>query len=150
MSTAMLAGSRIQLQQPAGLGGSRLQRAAAPVAAAARLGSVRPTGLQARSTAARRADRNALRVSATASPEAAPVKLSGDDLKEANRKHMRSVRFPPTWAAAAAHSPSAPCMHAAACSRPAQQRNSRCLHAPNAAVCSQQARCPKVSLQRRQ
>ncbi|PRW33726.1 UPF0187 chloroplastic [Chlorella sorokiniana] len=91
MSTAMLAGSRIQLQQPAGLGGSRLQRAAAPVAAAARLGSVRPAGLQARSTAARRADRSALRVSATASPEAAPVKLSGDDLKEANRKHMRSV-----------------------------------------------------------
>lgn len=92
----MLAGSRIQLQQPAGLGGSRLHRAA-PVVAAARLGSAAPSGLlTARPAAARRADRAALRVSATAQPEAAPVKLSGDDLKEANRKHMRSVRVPPT------------------------------------------------------
>ena len=100
MPTAMMASSRIQLQQPAGLGGSRLQRAAAPVAAAARLGSALPAGLlQARPAAARRADRSALRVSATASPEAAPVKLSGDDLKEANRKQMRSVRSLPSVAA---------------------------------------------------
>lgn len=122
----MLAGSRIQLQQPAGLGGSRLQRAAAPVAAAARLGSALPAGLlQARPAAARRADRSALRVSATASPEAAPVKLSGDDLKEANRKQMRSVRsLPPV--AVSAHTPGHPAcsavqpasatkQHAAAC-----------------------------------
>ena len=150
MSTAMLAGSRIQLQQPAGLGGSRLQRAAAPVAAAARLGSVRPTGLQARSTAARRADRTALHVSATASPEAAPVKLSGDDLKEANRKHMRSVRsLPPGLLLPPTRHQHPACMLLRAADL-SQQRDSSCVCAPHAAACSEQPRCQKVSLLRRQ
>ena len=85
--------SRIQLQRPSGMSGSSLAaraRAAAPVPAA-RLGAACPA-LAAPCTS-RRAERRRLRVAATAAPEKAePVKLTGDDLKEANRKGMRTVR----------------------------------------------------------
>lgn len=78
--------SRIQLRSTSGSSPAARARAAAPVTAA-RLSGACPQ-LAAPARTARRADRRSLRVSATAE---APVKLTGDDLKEANRKEMRTV-----------------------------------------------------------
>lgn len=83
--------SRMQLQRPAGMRGSQAARprAAAPQPAA-RLAGLCPLPAPAR--LAPRADRRALHVTAAAASETAPIqKLSGDELKEANRKEMRTV-----------------------------------------------------------
>lgn len=135
------------MQRPVGMSGSALGGRAASVAAP-RLAAP----LAAKPALGRRADRRAMRVAAAASPETAPVKLTGDDLKEANRVEMRTgasrgrqagvggcaVRAShwPAWRQAQAGA----CMHArarlgqrAACRSVGAGRPAACASPPNAA-----------------
>lgn len=73
-------------RQPMGLSGSS-RAAAARLAPAGRTNPLRAAVPAAQAAARQRA---AMRVAATADPA---VKLTGDDLKEANRKAMRTVRL---------------------------------------------------------
>lgn len=82
---ASCAQTQMVQRQPVGLSGSG-RAAAARLAPAGRTNPLRAAAPAAQAPARQRA---AMRVAATADPA---VKLTGDDLKEANRKAMRTVR----------------------------------------------------------
>lgn len=83
LATSGVQTPQMMQRQPVGLSSS--SRLAARLAPAGRVNALRAAS--AASSQARQ--RASLRVAATADPA---VKLSGDDLKEANRKAMRTVR----------------------------------------------------------
>lgn len=83
LTTSGMKAPQMTQRQPAGLSSS--SRLATRLLPAGRVNALRAAG--AASSQARQ--RASLRVAAAADPA---VKLSGDDLKEANRKAMRTVR----------------------------------------------------------